>query len=167
MTKPLPSVEELQKTFQYVDGKLYWKRRGDARPQWNATYPGKIAGNVRYDGRTMIALKGYRLLRAYRVIWKMFHGDEPAEIDHIDGNPSNDRLENLRPATRTENARNVKGRAVSGRKGVSFHQESGLWRARIRVNGKELCRYYNTADAAATEYSRMASEHYGEFARAA
>lgn len=74
----------------------------------------------------------------HRIIWKMMTGDDPhGEIDHIDGNPQNNRWNNLRLATHVENMWNGRMRRdnQSGYIGVSF--ERFTWRARIKINGKD------------------------------
>lgn len=168
MRKPLPPQELLQRIFRYdaETGVLYWRERADARPQWNGIYAGTVAGNINPQNRVIVSLKGYRLLKAHRIIWKMVFGDEPEEIDHVDCDPSNNRINNLRPATRKQNARNVRGRAASGYKGVSFHKMSGLWRARLRRgDGRESCTYHATPELAHAAYCEMAERQLGEFAR--
>lgn len=163
----LPSREYLSATFDYdtASGCLRWRVREDVPAKWNGRFAGTVAGS-KVGGRVVVIIHG-RHLKAHRIIWKMVHGDEPNEIDHIDGDPLNNRIGNLRPATREQNMRNVRGRAVSGVKGVCFHPRSGLWRARVRVGGKEVCQYRKTLDEAAVAYAEMATRHYGEFARLA
>jgi hypothetical protein len=53
------------------------------------------------------------LVMAHRIVWKMFNGDEPDFIDHINGVRSDNRIENLRPATKTINKLNESLRADS------------------------------------------------------
>lgn len=169
MTASLPSQEYLLKTFRYEpdSGRLYWRRRADARPQWNAKYAGKEAGNYLNRGRVGITLAGLHL-RAHRVIWKMMHGTEPVEIDHIDCDGHNNKLANLRECTRAQNMQNRKGRAKSGYKGVTWHAQSGRWNARIYAKGKQRSLgYYDTPEEANSAYADAAKLHFGEFARTA
>ena len=93
-----------------------------------------------------------KLYRAHRLAWLYVHGTLPAdEIDHRDGDGTNNSIGNLRLATHKQNGENTKRRKdnMSGRRGVSFHQASGLWRARASHNGKETCAYFKTFDDAA------------------
>lgn len=165
--RPLPSADYLRATFDYdaSTGDLRWKHREDALPKWNGRFAGKVAGTV-VGGRVDLILNG-KHFKAHRVIWKMVTGADPAEIDHADGNPLNNRLANLRPATRVENMRNTRGRARSGVKGVGFHPQTGYWRARVKVDGKEICVYRHSLEAAAEAYAELARTHYGAFARLA
>jgi hypothetical protein len=166
MSREMPSVDVLRAALTYdpETGFLVWNTRSDVPPKWNGRYAGTIAGTSS-KGRCVTLIIDGRHLKAHRAIWKMVHGRDPVEIDHIDGDPQNNRMANLREATRSQNARNVRGRNAAGYKGVSIHRDSGLWRARIRVEGKEICEYHQTPTKAHAAYCRLARQHYGEFAR--
>jgi hypothetical protein len=89
------------------------------------------------------------------------------DIDHIDGNPSNNCWSNLRLATRAENMQNGSyAVGKSGMRGVRWFAHSKSWHVRIRVNGKDISLAYhrNLEDAKAV---RIAAEikYYGEFRR--
>lgn len=89
------------------------------------------------------------------------------EIDHIDGNPLNNKKNNLRACLHCENTRNAQRRCdnKTGFKGVTL-RENGTFRAKIRVAGKlKNIGHYATAVAAALAYNEAAREHFGEFAR--
>jgi hypothetical protein len=90
------------------------------------------------------------------------------EVDHIDGNKLNNTRENLRIATRLDNCRNVnkKRTNTSGYKGVSFDKRRGKWRARIKVNYKEVwLGYFDNKHDAARMYNFWAKDLFGEYAR--
>jgi hypothetical protein len=133
--KPLPSAEELRALFDYnaVTGILRWKARGI--PKFDCYFPGREAGTPTATGHKQIRLKGWSALSAHRVVWKMAHGSIPndMEIDHIDGNPRNNRLENLRLVTSAENKRNARiGRKnTSGVLGVRWMNSTNKWKAYI------------------------------------
>lgn len=86
-------------------------------------------------------------------------------VDHENRNRLDNRRQNLRPATRSQNNANRDGWASCGFKGVR-QQSSGRFVARIMVNGKPLhLGSFDTAELAAASYDRAALEHFGEFAR--
>lgn len=88
------------------------------------------------------------------------------EVDHINGDGLDNRRENLRIVTHSQNMMN-RGKYrnnTSGFKGVFFHAD-GKWRAQIVVNGKTFGKYgFTTAEEAARYYDDLAIEHHGEFA---
>lgn len=149
-------------------GAFTWLHRSDMRPQWNGKYAGKIAGCDKGNGYIKIAINN-RAHHAHRLAWLYVHGSLPSNgIDHVDGNPSNNRIANLRPATQAENMRNIgkRSRNTSGFKGVSFHKQSGKWIVRAKYEGKN--RYfglYDTAEQAAAAYDAVIRSIHGEFAR--
>lgn len=77
----------------------------------------------------------------HRIAWFIYYGEWPdSEIDHIDGNSENNRISNLRLSDRKSNGRNIridKSKSKSKFCGVNWH-ESGKWRARVKVDGKEI-----------------------------
>lgn len=129
---------------------------------------GKIAGTP--DGQGYLAFgvaKGS--YKAHRVAWLYVYGVWPdKQIDHINGDRSDNRICNLRLATNTQNQRNAKRRKdnKSGYKGVHWCSTSEKWVASIRVNwkGKTLGRFDNKEDAHRA-YCEAANAYYGEFSR--
>lgn len=90
------------------------------------------------------------------------------EIDHRDGNKLNNVRRNLRPATRTDNCRNVglKKSNTSGFKGVCYDKSRGNYIASIRHGGKKhTLGRFATAEEASRAYIKAAKEHHGEFHR--
>ncbi len=82
-----------------------------------------------------------KTVRAHRLAWFMYYGKwAEHEIDHIDGNPLNNRINNLRECTRGENEYNKSLIASnrSGVKGVYWNKKCSRWHARVRHNGKRL-----------------------------
>lgn len=122
---------------------------------------GDIAGSLnRYSGYQTVSLrnKGYR---AHRLIWLMVHGEWPdLVIDHIDRDTANNRLSNLRLATRSQNSANGKVRR-NGLKGAHFHKGSRRWHAKLC--GK-LVGSFGTEDEAHRAYVQAASLKHGPFA---
>lgn len=91
-------------------------------------------------------------------------------VDHINGDRLDNRRENLRIATKSQNGHNqgIQRTNTSGYKGVTFHSSrgSGKWIAQIRVNGKRIhIGSFDDINVAAHEYNKAAIKHHGEFAR--
>ena len=168
-TKPLPSPEVLRQLLRYdpETGKLFWCDRPDARPQWRARYVGKEALATTDDKSY---LRGQLLgipVKAHRVIWAMQTGEWPRdEIDHIDGDRSNNRWGNLREADRFQNTANTSSRkgATSKHLGVAWSTGRQKWRAQIMVRGKHIhLGYFDDEDEAARVRRAATSEHFGAF----
>jgi len=125
---------------------------------------------------TSLSGAGYRQIKidgknyqAHRLAWLYEHGAfPPDQIDHINGIKTDNRLENLRPATSSENRWNCPKPAnnTSGVKGVVWYKPTGKWHARIMYSGvmKHLGYFHNLADAAAA-YATASAKYHGEFAR--
>lgn len=110
-----------------------------------------------------------KLYKVHRLIFLWHHGWLPAEVDHSDTKKGNNRISNLRPAGKSENAWNVGARKnnTSGYKGVTWSKAYGKWQSQIQVRGKR--RYLGLFDDPAkahAAYVEAARQQHGEFARA-
>ena len=126
-----PSREKLQEVFHYRNNELYWKSSGKGR---RVNFP---AGTVNARGYRYIMISGKSYL-AHRLVWA-YHGKIPVPLlDHANGNKSDNRIENLRVATYSQNCMNRQQRSdnTSGVKGVGWDFEKDRWRVRIAVGGK-------------------------------
>ncbi len=109
----------------------------------------------------------YRLYTTHRLIWLFVHGSWPKNhLDHINGIIIDNRIENLREATRSQNMGNqpIKRINTSGYRGVSWRKKDHKWQVKFR--GVYLGCFDDILEAAAT-YRAAYSAFYGEFARAA
>ncbi len=174
--------EECFSLFSYdaVTGDLLWKERplklfSDSHwwKIWNTKNSGKVAGyRSRGRGRdaAIIVSVHDKNRCAHRIIWTMMKGLIPdgMVIDHIDGNPFNNRLENLRLATVAQNNvnRGAQKGSISGLKGAHFHKKTGKYISRITADGvhKHLG-YFDTPEKANQVYAEAAKELHGEFAK--
>ena len=98
----------------------------------------------------------------------MHHGYIPKQIDHIDRNRLNNKIENLRVCTQTENLYNtgVLSRNSTGIKGVNWHEASKKWMVRLNVQKKTLyLGVYESFDEAVAVSIEARNKHHGEFAR--
>lgn len=124
--------DEIKSLFDYKNGKLVWK----IKPNRNIRI-GDAAGSIDSHGYLQTKHNGIVYLN-HRLIWLMHYGWLPRLIDHVNGNKTDNRIENLRQATPQQNQHNAKRRVdnKSGVKGVIWHKDSRKWRADIQVNGK-------------------------------
>lgn len=99
---------------------------------------GKQAGCINASGYIKIAIDGQQYL-GHRLAWLYMYGEIPEQIDHVNGNRSDNRISNLRPCNQALNTQNIRTAHCDnscGLLGVEFIKDSGRYRARIMVNGK-------------------------------
>jgi hypothetical protein len=139
--------EELKKLFRYDEttGKLYNKITRSSGAQKDME-----AGTLN-RGYRVVGIDGVVYL-VHRIIWKMMTGNDPIEqLDHINHNGLDNRMENLREVTNQENHKNqrISCNNTSGTLGVNWSSASKKWRAYITVDGKQihlgLFKYYTAA----------------------
>lgn len=124
---------------------------------------GAPAGSIDAHGYRQIQI-ARRLYKAHRLIWLHVHGEWPnQQIDHVNGDRSDNRIGNLREASNQQNCHNTVrtfGVTASGFRGVSRH-EPGLWRARISVNGRtKHLGLFSTPQQASAAYLAAKSESH-------
>jgi hypothetical protein len=154
--------DELKTVFDYKDGYFYWKLSNS-----NRVKIGEKAGTLRPDKYFAIQVNKKRYL-THRLVYLYHHGVLPEFLDHINGNSLDNRIENLRPATKHQNNCNAKTRRdnISGIKGVSYYPKTGKWHARIRVKGKEkYLGCFDSVELAALVVAEARDKYHKEFAR--
>lgn len=127
-----------------------------------------VCGWSRSDGYVIITIN-YKRYLAHRLAWLFMYGEWPSsDIDHINGNPNDNRICNLREATHAQNLKNQKLRSnnTSGYKGVYFSKKNRNWVARIKVNYQyKHIGVYTDPETAHFAYIEKAKEVFGEFYR--
>ena len=125
---------------------------------------GKMAGTVCTDtGYIRFSYKNKNYL-AHRVAWYLTHGEWPEQIDHINRDRSDNKIENLRAVTYSQQSTNKVGWGASGKKGVYFHKGRGKWHARVHFKSKcHHVGYYDNLDEAKHDYDKKAKELHGEY----
>lgn len=163
MPKELITAEEARQLFHYnpETGDLTWKvSRGRIAS-------GRIVRTRHNHGYYSVRINRGQYL-VHRVIWLIVHGRWPTEhIDHANGVRTDNRLCNLREATRSENQWNqaISRRNKSGFKGVFWAKHANKWEARVEVSGKrQYLGRYDTREEAHAAYCKAAKELHGEFA---
>jgi hypothetical protein len=151
MEKYLPSFEEINKAFSYDSQTGIFTRKIRTA---NCSKIGDVAGHINTQGYVIIKYLG-EAYKAHRLAWLLTNKVWPAgDVDHIDGNKSNNAIYNLRDVSRSRNALNtsIKSKNKSGYKGVSIH--NGRWRARIMLDGKSIIiGSYTTPEEASAAYN--------------
>ena len=164
--KPLPPLERVKQILDYNSetGVFTWKVRRSSNAM-----PGQVAGVVNSTGYRYISIDDKKYL-AHRLAWFLHHGDDPLDldVDHKNRNSLDNRIENLRLATKHQNLWNTVKRADSSSpyKGVHFQKSIKRWVAAIKHGGKKHhIGSYGTAEEAADAYQAKAIELRGSFAR--
>jgi len=132
---------------------------------WNTRFAFKPAGRIDSGGYVSIAFAG-RKVKAHRLAFYMVHGHCPALIDHINGNTSDNRIVNLRPADCSQNNMNraIGARNSSGAKGVSWHKKARKWQAHVRCRGTvHYLGLFADINAAHAARAAKAAELHGQF----
>ena len=107
-----------------------------------------------------------KLLLAHRIAWFIYHGELPNIIDHLDRDPLNNKITNLRLCTQQQNQFNTSKRVnnTSGFKGVSWHKRGKKWCASIKQNGKQISLgRFDCPKKASEVYENKAKELFGAF----
>lgn len=155
------SKDLLHALLEYRDGKLFWRVTTGSRAQ-----AGNRAGCLANNGYRYIKINDKAYLE-HRLIFLMHHGELPECLDHINGVKNDNRIENLRPASLSQNQHNAKTSSnnTSGIKGVCFHKDTQKWMARVKIGGKSkhLGLFTDLAEAEAVIRQARESLH-GEFA---
>lgn len=170
---PLPSAAHVRALIRYDGTDFYWNPRpvsdfrsvGAWRGWTTRCANQKIIIKQQLNGYHGIRLDG-TLLMVHRVIWLLHYGDWPkGELDHLNGDRFDNRIENLRDCNKSQNMRNQKLRSdsTSGFPGVHFCKDKikRPWVARVGLNGTwKTLGYFATKDEA-IECRKREQIHYG------
>ena len=174
----LPTPEEVRQLLDYdpKTGTFTWRARSvevfqraeTPNPSlvcalWNGRRAGQKALTAQQKhGYLFGSLFGTKIY-AHRAAWAHYHGEWPEKVDHINGDPSDNRISNLRSVSHDENMKNVRRHAdnKSGFLGVSFCKQTRRWRASITANGKSINLGRFTTKEEAVSARREADRAYG------
>lgn len=153
---------ELNRLFAYdaTTGILRWKVSTG-----NRVKAGEECGSIDSKGRRRVLFRG-KTYAVHQLVFAMHHGRwSIAQVDHIDGDKLNNRIENLREATNAQNARNRLYKNRTKPRGVSMHKRDRRYHARIMVDGRSMfLGSFDNAERAAHEYNKAAVALHGDFA---
>lgn len=164
---PLERLKELF-TYDAAIGQLVWQVKRNSLG--GKVKPGVIAGCIGHGGYRLVRIDGH-LRHAHKWIWYWHTGvwlDRKTDIDHINGNRDDNRIENLRIATRAQNMWNqgLRGDNKTGYPGVLQKQGRTKWDARIIVNKKfYFLGAFDTFEEAVAARQAAEKLHHGEYRR--
>ena len=156
-------AERFNQAFEYRDGKLYWKVSNS-----NAITIGQEAGTGYARGYRRVYFDG-KTWGTHRIIWVMHNGEiaKGIQIDHINGDATDNRIENLRLATNTQNCQNRKGRITNtGIRNVSYVAKEKKYKVAIQSGGKRIyCGRFDDLKLAELVAIEARDKYHGNFAR--
>ena len=159
------SAERLREVLDYDrdTGIFRWR----VSPQGRVAAGSRAGSFDRYGYRHITICKTMYL--EHRLVWLYLYGSWPyGGIDHVNLDKADNRINNLRVATRSQNHANRRAykSGRSGFKGASYHKRVGRWQAQIQKDKKLHCLgYFGTAEEAHAAYCEAAERLHGEFAR--
>lgn len=179
----LPTIERLKQLIDYdpANGVMTWRPRSEAdfssknphytgarlAHRWNSQFAGKSCGCDNGAGYLVTRIGGMSI-KAHRIAFAIYHGRWPGEmVDHINGIKSDNRIENLREVTRSQNLQNQRVRkGTSAYKGVTWDKGMSAWLVQIRLNKvNNRVGFYDDEVVAARAYDAAAIQLFGEYAR--
>lgn len=161
--KPMPSMDVLRALFELdaERGVLLRQRshRGYKR--------GEVCGTAMKGGHLQTCVNRKRYL-VHRIIYFMATGVDPGDmvVDHINGDPQDNRIGNLRLATKADNSRHkVKLASVnrSGHRNVSWSNTWNCWLVSVRRDGTSKTKHCKTLEEAAIVAKELRQRLYGDF----
>lgn len=146
----LLTVDRIKDLFYEKDGVLYNKiSRGRARQD-------APSGSVDKQGYICVRVQG-KAYKAHRLVWVLYNNDWPTkDLDHLDGNPANNSISNLREVTNRQNALNRKIKAKG------YTKIGSKYKAQIKVSGKLIyLGVFNTEEEASNAYIEARENYCG------
>jgi len=163
MADEILTQKYLLERFDYINNQLVWK--SCYRKPWLIGKPvGWVNKSTKYKD---VQLNG-KNYGVHRIVFMYHHGYFPIEVDHINGNKTDNRIENLRASNSTTNKFNIgiKKNNTSGIKGVHFSKRDKKWVVSFKVNGKlKWFGQYFDIDYAKFVVDAMYHKYHKEFAK--
>lgn len=157
------TFDEVNAVLRYEDGRLYWRATLSGRAM-----VGGRAGCLNHDGYRRVQIRLQRV-GEHRLVWLLNTGRwPPNDIDHLNCDRSDNRIENLREATRSQNMMNTgkPKKNTSGYKGVHWRKDCQKWESYIKANGKKHhLGFFDDAETAGYARQSATLKLHGDFAR--
>lgn len=157
-TDHILSKEYLNSLFYYKDGHLYWKMTK------GRILKDTIAGTKSHHYYQICI--DYKIYRTHRLVWIYHNGNTDQIIDHINNDSFDNRIENLRVCTLSQNLCNSKifKNNTSGIKGVNWCIQKNKWRARLILEKKEIhIGFFNNLEDAKNKITEQRKLLHKEF----
>jgi HNH endonuclease/AP2 domain len=151
----------LHRLFEYREGNLYWRVANS-----NRIKVGDRAGYENNLGYTEVRIDN-KLYLLHRLVYIYHYGELSDNIDHIDNNPRNNNIENLRKCSQSENTCNkrMQKNNTSGYKGVSYCKRTEKWKCNITFNGMDIwLGRFSSREKAVEEIKKARISIHKEFA---
>ncbi len=166
--KPLPALDLIRSMLDYNadTGVFVWKDRPVAMfpaprhaAMWNSRFSGKEALCTKHHAGYLCGALFESNFSAHRIAWYIYHGEVPDEVDHINGDRTDNRIENLRNVDRKENCKNAKvsRRSLSGVPGIRWDAKNQKWE--VRISTKHIGRFKDFDEA--LKVRKSAEAEYG------
>jgi len=154
--------EMIREHLLYENGVLYWT---NLKRSYRSVSNGKEAGCLTPYGYIIVKVN-QKLIFAHRIVYFLHNGVWPhAEIDHINKIRTDNRIENLRDCSRTQNSWNRNRKNSKYGRGISWSKDKNKYRVRVNKNGKVVFeRCYDDLEFAQLVASEARKKYYGEFA---
>lgn len=152
---------QVKEIFDYhLNGNLIWKIKKATN-----TNIGSVVGSENSEGYLQTSINSVKY-KIHQLVFIWHFGYCPKIIDHIDQNKKNNKIENLREATNSQNSMNRPKQLnnTTGFKGVSIHKQSGKFQCSIKINNKKiwLGLFVEIKDAVAA-YQKAAEKYHQQF----
>jgi hypothetical protein len=157
------SQELVKHMLDYRDGMLFWKNPN--RPS-KAKVGNRAGTRSNTTGYRQVSINSTTYME-HRIIFLWHHGFLPPNVDHINGDRTDNRIENLRAATVNQNRYNAKPKRnnKSGVRGVFWSKTSDKWCAAVRANNRIVFRqYFDDLELAELVVSEARRKFHGDFA---
>lgn len=173
-----PPIDYVRQCLREENGHLWWlsrPREHFARDQafnmWNTRYSGNEAGykvsNYKDSGpRWRVSIDKFKIYR-YVLVWAITRNEWVLGLDHENHDSLDDRIDNLRVATSSQNTANKRDQKnnTSGFRGVYWNKANRKWTAQIAVNRRHISLgSFNDPVSAHAAYTEAARKYFGAFA---